>query len=119
MVLGNGCYYSYCLNPRRAVLEGSMGRDLPWLPCGPWVFLAAQPNYQAVPQLGVWWGGLSSFPRVLFQLTGEQRQMWVGRDLKPPSLSCLFEWRPRCKEVTYEAVSPVKEELCKKQSWLP
>lgn len=57
----NGCSYSYCLNPQRAVSEGSPGRDLPWLPCGLWVFLAAQPNYQAVPQLGVEGGGAQLF----------------------------------------------------------
>lgn len=78
MALGNGCSYSYCLGPQRAVLEGSL--EGPALaPLWPSGFPSCTAQLSGCFSAGGAVGALGSFPRVLSQFTGEQKQMWMGR----------------------------------------
>lgn len=78
MALGNGGSYSYCLDPQRAVLEGSPGGTCP-APLWPSGFPGCTAQLSGCSSAGGGVGALGSFPRVLSQFTGEQKQMWMGR----------------------------------------
>lgn len=57
-------------------------------------------------------GPLGSFPRVLSQLTGEQKQMWMGRGPGTTLSIPTAVLSGSGKKATYKTVSLSEEELC-------